>query len=266
MSSAFLTAVVDSGILFSVLPPHTTHLLQPLDVGIFGPEAHWISVALDEAAYTGASSISSLELLQIVLEARPRALRSHNIFSAWRESGISPYQPQIVLEKLRRDCPSTPEHRSLGEAGQQLATPRQPADVHALINCQIDKGYTSPTELAALSKMGKACKELLAANELLLRENRGLKRGLEQREVRRERLPGPEGMFISPDNREEVSDWLRERHKEEKRLNLRREHLRHLQQHMPEWKSRKRLGGRSLLTLKVRGRQQGYIEERTTQS
>ena len=192
MSSAFLSAVVECGILFSVFPPHTTRLLQPLDVGIFSPEAHWISVALDEAVYTRVSSISPLELLQIVLTARTRALRSDNIFSAWRESGISPHRPQIVLEKLRGDCPPTPEHRNLSETGPQLATPRRSMDVHALINRQVNKGYVSPTELAVLSKLGKAC------NELLLRENQDLQRGLEQREVRRERLPGPEGMFNNP--------------------------------------------------------------------
>ena len=124
MSSAFFSAVVESGIFFFAFPPHTTLLLQPLDVGTFSPEAHWIIVALDEAAYTGVSSISPLELLQIVLTARTRALRSHNIFSAWRESGISPHQPQIILEKLRGDCPPTPEHRNLQETGPQLATSR----------------------------------------------------------------------------------------------------------------------------------------------
>ena len=117
MSSVFFTVVVDSGILFFVFLLHTIHFLQPLDVGIFGPEAHWIFVAFDEVVYTGASSILSLELLQIVLEAWFRALRSYNIFSVWRESGISLYQPQIVLEKLRRNCSSTLEHRNLGEVG-----------------------------------------------------------------------------------------------------------------------------------------------------
>ena len=68
--------------------------------------------------------------------------------------------------------------------------------------------------------MNKTCKELLAANELLLRENWGFKRGLKQQEMRKEWLLGPEGMFINPDNREEVLDWLRERHKEKKCLNL----------------------------------------------
>ena len=57
--------------------------------------------------------------------------------------------------------------------------------MHALIDRQVNKGYVSPTELAVLSKMGKACNELHAANELLLKENRDFKRGLEQRECQR---------------------------------------------------------------------------------
>ena len=179
----------------------------------------------------------------------------HNMFSVWHKSEISLHQLQFAFEKYCRDYPLTSKHCNLSETGPQLATPRQSTDVYALIDRQVNKSYVSLTELAVSSKMGKAC------NELLLRENRDLKRSLEQQEVRRKRLPGPEGMFITPDNRGEVSNWLRERRKEEKCTKLRRDHLQHLQQHIPVWESRKRLGRRSLLPLRLGERQQGSTEE-----
>ena len=36
----FIRFCVESSIRLYCLPPHTTHLLQPLDVGLFGPLQH----------------------------------------------------------------------------------------------------------------------------------------------------------------------------------------------------------------------------------
>ena len=68
--------------------------------------------------------------------------------------------------------------------------------------------------------MNKACKEFFATNELLLRKNWGFKKGLKQWEMRKKWLLELKEMFISPNNHKKVFDWFRERHKEEKCLNL----------------------------------------------
>ena len=43
-------------ILFGI-PPHTTHLLQPLDVGLFSPLQHYYSKEVDICARLGSSAI-----------------------------------------------------------------------------------------------------------------------------------------------------------------------------------------------------------------
>jgi len=35
------------------LPPHSTHLLQPLDVGLFGPLQYYYSSAVDKVIHRG---------------------------------------------------------------------------------------------------------------------------------------------------------------------------------------------------------------------
>ena len=118
MNFVFFTAVVDSGIFFFIFFFHIIHFLQPLNIGIFGSEIHWIFVTFDEIIYTKTLSISSLEFFQIVFEVWFCILHSYNIFFAWCESGISFYQLQIVFEKFCRNYLSTFEHCSFGEVRQ----------------------------------------------------------------------------------------------------------------------------------------------------
>jgi hypothetical protein len=44
------------GIILFILPPHTSHFLQPLDVGVFHAYKHWHSRTVAEATYSGCSS------------------------------------------------------------------------------------------------------------------------------------------------------------------------------------------------------------------
>lgn len=46
------------------LPPHSIHLLQPLDVGLFGPLQHYYSTILDKAAESGDLGINKGIFLQ----------------------------------------------------------------------------------------------------------------------------------------------------------------------------------------------------------
>jgi hypothetical protein len=45
--------------------------------------------------------------LEVYCEIRPLALNQHNIESAWRESGLLPYNPELILSKLKRSSKSS---------------------------------------------------------------------------------------------------------------------------------------------------------------
>jgi hypothetical protein len=91
------------------LPPHTTHLLQPCDVGLFGPEATLYKNAIAHRCRPGAHHYINKEVfLEVYCEIRPKALRQENIEHAWKEAGLLPYNPDLVLSKLKKpQLPST---------------------------------------------------------------------------------------------------------------------------------------------------------------
>ena len=83
----------ENNIHFAQLPSHTTHKLQPLDVGVFGPmQAAWRKQC---KSYTLKTS-SEMPLAQVVkeyLEARTRVMKESNITSAWKKSGLLSLDP-----------------------------------------------------------------------------------------------------------------------------------------------------------------------------
>jgi len=47
------------------LPPHTTHLMQPLDVACFQPLKHYHRLAIDKAVMLGATKFPLVEFFSI---------------------------------------------------------------------------------------------------------------------------------------------------------------------------------------------------------
>ena len=85
--------VKENNIQLVKLPSHTTHKLQPLDVGIFGPmQVAWRKQCKN---YTLKTS-SEMPLAQVVreyLEARTRVMKESNIISTWEKSGLHSLDP-----------------------------------------------------------------------------------------------------------------------------------------------------------------------------
>ncbi|KIK12879.1 hypothetical protein PISMIDRAFT_59393, partial [Pisolithus microcarpus 441] len=70
------------------LPPHTTHKLQPLDVGVFGPlQRSWSKQCEDYCRRTG-EGIQRQHVVREYMQAREKAFTQANILEAWRRTGI----------------------------------------------------------------------------------------------------------------------------------------------------------------------------------
>jgi hypothetical protein len=89
------------------LPPHTSHLLQPLDVVVFQPYKHYHAEAVEAATPTGCTNFDKAEFLDAIHEIRCQTLKPSTILSAFRCTGLVPYNPDVVIAKLR-DAVSTP--------------------------------------------------------------------------------------------------------------------------------------------------------------
>ena len=93
-----------------LLPAHSSHLLQPLDVGIFGPLKTAISSQLDRLIRTGVSRVQKVEWLDAYIKARAIAFSSRNILSSWKGAGLVPFSPSHILRRISsgRNTTSTP--------------------------------------------------------------------------------------------------------------------------------------------------------------
>jgi hypothetical protein len=88
-----------------LLPPHATHLLQPLDIGVFQSYKHYHQELLEENVHFGGIDFNRLEFLRILQKMRKLTFKSRVIQSAWAKAGLFPYNPSIVLAKMKEFNP-----------------------------------------------------------------------------------------------------------------------------------------------------------------
>jgi pyruvate/2-oxoglutarate dehydrogenase complex dihydrolipoamide acyltransferase (E2) component len=105
----FIEFCSEKKIILLVLPPHTTHLLQPLDVAIFQPLAKYYSNEVVDHSHEKHYWLDKEDFIEYYQNARKKALRESNILSAWRTTGLLPFNPQIVLDKLPNRLTTPPE-------------------------------------------------------------------------------------------------------------------------------------------------------------
>jgi hypothetical protein len=93
------------GLHLVTLPSHTSHALQPLDVGVFGPfkRAFWIYCDIWAMNNKGKGA-KKVVLAEWVSKALGRALTSENIQSGFRATGIYPLNSHAMDSEME---PST---------------------------------------------------------------------------------------------------------------------------------------------------------------
>lgn len=81
------------------LPAHTSHVLQPLDVGCFGPMQHiYNSKCHKFLRENPASKITRYNVCSLACHAYNSALSVVNIRSAFKRTGIYPFNPDAILD------------------------------------------------------------------------------------------------------------------------------------------------------------------------
>jgi hypothetical protein len=79
---------------------HTTDLLQPLDVVNFQPYKLYHAEAIDEATRLGCSNFNKTEFLTSLSSLREKTFQKSTILSSFQKTGLIPYDPPIVLDKM----------------------------------------------------------------------------------------------------------------------------------------------------------------------
>jgi hypothetical protein len=187
-------------ILLAVFPPHSTHRLQPLDVGLFSPLATYYSQAIDKllAESQGLVRVTKRDFWLLFREAWGQAFTAKNIQNAWEATGIHPFKPEKVLSMFVQP-------KRLQESPESTKTPVSTRELRRTFQ-----------KLQKEGQVGEGAKILLRAGEKLAteldivrHENEGLRKAVLHEKKKRKRGkamnlfdPGEQegqGLFFSPE-------------------------------------------------------------------
>lgn len=203
-----------------ILPPHSTHRLQPLDVGVFSPLSTAFTVICDREylATEGRVSVNKARWFRIFLDAWKVGVTGDNARKAFIKSGLNNNR-SIVMDKVfpPHIPPRTP---SPTPTDTQLppSSPLRQGSSRDLIKKVRSNKKSAP---AAVVKMNKRILELEAESSLLKKTCEGLRAGMKAKTVRTWRpiVDGQgrgQGCFIGPDHVER-SRVMRDRQDQENR-------------------------------------------------
>ena len=96
----FLTFCEAYNIVVFCLPPHSTHLLQPLDVGLFATLQLAYRKAIEDYFLTTTIGINRDIFFPLYKEAHQQAYTFRNIAAAFKQCGIVPLNHRSVLSEL----------------------------------------------------------------------------------------------------------------------------------------------------------------------
>jgi hypothetical protein len=186
-------------IVLAVLPPHSTHRLQPLDVGLFSPLATYYSQQIDKllAESQGLIRLSKRDFWPLFREAWKQAFTAKNVQSAWEKTGIYPFDPQRVLSTFVLQKPSQP-------SAKKPKTPGSTRGIRRTFKQLQKEGHVDEQAKVLLY----ASEKLAAQLEIARHENQGLRKTIIHEKKKRKRgkamnLYDPEekegqALFFSP--------------------------------------------------------------------
>jgi hypothetical protein len=112
-TTEFLDFCKDHKIITLCMPPHSSHLLQPLDVGCFAPLKRAYSQEIEHLIHCQINHITKEDFLPAFTTAYNKAITIDNICGAFRGIGLIPFNPDTIISKLdvhiRTPSPGLPE-------------------------------------------------------------------------------------------------------------------------------------------------------------
>jgi DDE superfamily endonuclease len=218
-------------ILVALYPPHSTHRLQPLDVGLFRPLANFYSQELNNWIHKtqGLCRISKREFFSIFWPAFQRAFTLKNINSSWEKTGLHPFNPKKVLDQIttsRSDIRPPSSSHSTGSSALSSADWRT---IRRLMKDVV--GEVLGPEVRSLAN---TLEKLTTENSILVHENEGLRKAVFIEKSRRKRgkplfdlfrdESEVKAMFFSPTKIQAARDSQTQKQQEKQRLEAQKQH------------------------------------------
>jgi len=178
----FCQYAIEHNIELLCFPPHSTHLLQPLDVGLFSPLQKYYGKAADDHIRDTRTGVAKGTFWSFYSTARRQAYTKQSIKSAFRKTGIHPFNPDAVLTQIAgfTEPPTSQSHPPPQAAIlAKLKTPRKSRDVRQQTQFAIEAVKLGDTEnaIAAIRRFGHTTQTALSTAEI---------RGIELADIRRQ--------------------------------------------------------------------------------
>jgi hypothetical protein len=191
ISNEFQDLCKENNIYALCMPAHSSHLLQPLDVGCFSPLKRAYGDQINSLIRNHICHITKLEFLPAFRAAYDQAITEKNICSSFRGAGLVPHDPEVVISRLDIKL-RTPSPVALPEAVWEARTPSNAREVEAqstLIRERVrrHKSSSPASVIIAINQLSKGA-EVLAHEAVFMRERiASLEKAIEAATTRRKR-------------------------------------------------------------------------------
>jgi hypothetical protein len=180
----------DNKIITLCMPAHTSHLLQPLDVGCFSPLKTLYGHEVAELARQSVYHVDKLDFLWIYKKIRPQALSESNVKAGFQGSGLIPFSPERVLSSLTVVRTPSPPQTNAAESTWTAETPRTTDQLQRqarLVRDMLRRKSNSPTS-QTVRQLVKGCQLATQSATILAEENAKLRASnTRQRQKRQQR-------------------------------------------------------------------------------
>ena len=190
------------------MPAHSSHLLQPLDIGCFAVLKRAYGRIVETKIRNGINHIDKLDFLEAYPLARIEAFKPETIKNSFGAAGLVPFEPERVISKLniRLRTPTPPPSR--GSESSRNFTPktlftekdlrRQASSIKTLLRIR-SRSPPSPSD-RALNQLIKGFQLQLQSHILQAQEIKELRAANEKHKQKRTRsrrpIPTEEGLSV----------------------------------------------------------------------
>jgi DDE superfamily endonuclease len=168
----------ESNIILCQLPSHTSHKLQPCDVGAFGPLKTAYREQVEQLYRGGANMVGKQHFTLLYSRARNLAFTSRNIKSGWSQAGLYPFKPDRILSEIQQPPAEAIVSQTANVTADLISHNdmlRTPVTYESLtdIRTMIERGTVldSPSK-HRFQKLANAAEKAFADRAILLDENK----------------------------------------------------------------------------------------------
>ena len=207
-STGFELFCKEHNIITLCMPAHSSHILQPLDVGCFGPLKRAYGREIEGLMRANITHISKADFLPAFFASFQASMTETNIRGTFRGSGIVPFDPESVLSRLdvKLRTPSQVEETAELPKTWVPKTPNNPTEATSQTNyikrrVSHHQGSSPTSILAAVDQITKGTCGIMHKIALLEAENKTLREAnttlSKRRRARKSRLRQGGSMTIA---------------------------------------------------------------------